>query len=70
MDPAYKNAPITAPSYWVVDMMASYKFNDNLSATLNIRNLTDEKYYNIMGYYGSYTWGSPRSVYLSMRYTF
>ena len=70
MDPAYKNAPITAPSYWVVDMMASYKFNDNLSATLNIRNLTDEKYYNIMGYYGSYTWGAPRSVRLSMKYTF
>jgi outer membrane receptor for ferric coprogen and ferric-rhodotorulic acid len=69
--PVDGRVPITAPSYWVVDAMASYKFNDKLTATLNIRNLTDQKYYTIMGTaYGTYTWGAPRSVYLSMRYTF
>jgi outer membrane receptor for ferric coprogen and ferric-rhodotorulic acid len=69
-NPAYGNVQVTAPSYWVVDAMASYKLNDKLTATLNVRNLFDEKYYQIYGYYGSYTWGAPRSVLLSMKYTF
>ncbi|WP_416193509.1 TonB-dependent siderophore receptor [Nitrobacter sp. TKz-YC01] len=60
----------TAPSYWVVDAMASYKFNDKLSATLNIRNLLDNKYYTFYGWYNGYSWGAPRSVLLSMTYRF
>jgi outer membrane receptor for ferric coprogen and ferric-rhodotorulic acid len=59
-----------APSYWVVDLMANYKFSENLSATLNVRNLFDEKYYSIYNWYSSYTWGAPRSVQLSMTYRF
>lgn len=60
----------TAPSYWVVDAMASYKFNDNLLASLNIRNLLDNKYYTFYNWYTGYAWGAPRSVLLTMTYKF
>jgi outer membrane receptor for ferric coprogen and ferric-rhodotorulic acid len=60
----------TAPSYWVVDLMANYKINENLSASLNVRNLFDKKYYSIYNWYSSYTWGAPRSLQLSMTYKF
>jgi outer membrane receptor for ferric coprogen and ferric-rhodotorulic acid len=69
-NPIYGRVVFTAPSYWVLDAMASYKFNDNLSATLNIRNLFDNKYYTFYDYYNGYTWGAPRSVLLSMTYKF
>ncbi len=59
-----------AKSWWVVDLMASYKFTDNLSATLNVRNLFDRSYYSIYDYYSTYTWGAPRSINLSMTYKF
>lgn len=38
-------APKWAPSYWRFDAMASYVINDNLTAQLNIQNLTDKTYY-------------------------
>ena len=68
--PIYGSIWHTAPSYWVVDAMASYKFNEKLSATLNIRNLLDNKYYTFYGWYNGYSWGAPRSVNLSMTYKF
>jgi outer membrane receptor for ferric coprogen and ferric-rhodotorulic acid len=68
--PIYGSIWHAAPSYWVVDAMASYKFNEKLSATLNIRNLLDNKYYTFYGWYNGYSWGAPRSVLLSMTYKF
>jgi len=50
--------------------MANYKINENLSASLNVRNLFDKKYYSIYNWYSSYTWGAPRSLQLSMTYKF
>ena len=50
--------------------MASYKFNDNLLGTLNIRNLLDNKYYTFYNWYNGYAWGAPRSVFLTMTYKF
>ncbi|YBW39464.1 ligand-gated channel [Nitrobacter sp. TKz-YC01] len=69
-NPVYGTALFTAPSYWVVDLMARYKFTDNLSATLNVGNLFDRRYINLADFYGSYTWGAPRNVFLSMTYRF
>ncbi|GEC17475.1 TonB-dependent siderophore receptor [Nitrobacter winogradskyi] len=69
-NPIYGTVRHTAPSYWVVDAMASYKFNEKLSATLNIRNLLDNNYYTFYGFYNGYAWGAPRSVLLSMTYRF
>jgi len=60
----------TVKSYWVLDAMARYEFNKQLSATLNIKNLMDKKYYTIFNWYGTYTWGEPRSVNVSVTYKF
>ena len=68
--PIYGSIWHTAPSYWVVDAMATYKISDKLSATLNIRNLFDKKYYTFYGWYNGYSWGAPRSALLSMTYKF
>jgi outer membrane receptor for ferric coprogen and ferric-rhodotorulic acid len=56
--------------YWLLDAMARYEFNDQLSATLNVNNLLDKHYYTIFSWYSTYTWGEPRNVRLTLNYTF
>lgn len=60
----------TAKSYWLVDVMAGYRFTDQLSGQLNISNLLDEKYYTIFDSYSTYTWGEPRNLTLTLNYKF
>jgi catecholate siderophore receptor len=61
----------TAPDYWVVDLMASYAINDNLSVQLNGYNLTDELYVATLNNSGArYMPGSPRSALLTVSFTF
>ncbi|WP_459206815.1 TonB-dependent siderophore receptor [Pseudomonas sp. MLB6B] len=60
---------ITQDDYAVASLMARYKINDNLAATVNVENLFDEKYYSGMaGSYGHY--GAPRNANLTLRYDF
>ncbi|MFY4759196.1 TonB-dependent siderophore receptor [Aliarcobacter butzleri] len=60
---------ITQDAYAVVDLMASYKFNKNLSTQLNINNLFDKRYY--IGYgTSSYNYGDPVNGILSLKYKF
>lgn len=60
---------ITQDAYAVVDLMASYKFNKNLSTQLNINNLFDKTYY--IGYGTSnYNYGDPVNGILSLKYKF
>ncbi|WP_323587540.1 TonB-dependent siderophore receptor [Aliarcobacter butzleri] len=60
---------ITQDAYAVVDLMASYKFNKNLSTQLNINNLFDKTYY--IGYgTSSYNYGDPVNGILSLKYKF
>ena len=56
--------------YWLLDAMARYEFNDRLSATLNVNNLLDKRYYTIFSWYSTYTWGEPRNVRLTLNYRF
>ena len=61
----------TAPDYWVVDLMASYAINDNLSVQLNGYNLTDELYVATLNNSGArYMPGSPRSALLTVSFSF
>lgn len=68
-DDAHREEPggivIRQPAYALLDLMASYRVTDRLSATLNLRNVTDEKYvaslYWTQGYYGE-----PRSASVSL----
>lgn len=60
----------TMPAYWLFDAMASYRVNDKLTASLNIRNLFDKKHYSLFPAYNTYMWGAPRSYSVSLRYDF
>lgn len=56
-------------AYALVNLMASYKFSKNLSASLNLNNITDEKYYTSLYSAQSY-YGAPRSTYLTLKWDF
>ena len=60
----------TQEAFWLVDLMARYRFNDNLSTTLTVNNLLDKKYVTIMDFYSVYSWGEPRNVTASVRWDF
>lgn len=56
--------------YWLVDVMARYQVTDNVSATLNVNNVFDKKYYTNIGFYNSSYYGDPRNVMLTTRWNF
>jgi outer membrane receptor for ferric coprogen and ferric-rhodotorulic acid len=56
-------------SYALLNLMASYEFNKHTSATLNINNVTDEKYLNSL-YWSQAYYGAPRNVQLTMRWKY
>ncbi|QWP79448.1 TonB-dependent siderophore receptor [Lysobacter sp. K5869] len=72
--------PISAPGgasvehrtqpYWLLDAMLGYRFDEKLSATLNVDNLLDKRYYTIFNVYSTYTWGEPRNVRVALTYRF
>ncbi|MBD8093600.1 TonB-dependent siderophore receptor [Pseudomonas fluorescens] len=56
--------------YWLVDVMARYQVTENVSATLNVNNLFDKKYFTNIGFYNSAYYGDPRNVMLTTRWNF
>jgi len=58
-------------AYAVVNLMARYAFSKQFSATLNINNLFDEKYFGSLDstFYTGY-YGDPRNVMLTAKYSF
>jgi outer membrane receptor for ferric coprogen and ferric-rhodotorulic acid len=55
-------------SYALIDLMARYDITKQWSATLNLNNVTDEKYYSSLywGSYGQAPFGAPRNVSLTV----
>ncbi|MCY1271987.1 Ferric-pseudobactin BN7/BN8 receptor [compost metagenome] len=58
----------TQDDYALVDVMARYPLTQQLSATLNLNNLLDEKYYTNTS--GSSYYGTPRNATLGLKYQF
>ena len=56
------------PSYWLVDVMARYAFNDFFSVSFNVDNLFDEVYNRSMWGYSDF--GDTRSATVGMKYRF
>lgn len=54
----------------VSGFMARYTFNKQLSASLNIENLTDKRYYSGLGGYNGYNYGTPRNAWVKLAYKF
>ena len=57
---------ILQEAYTVVGLMSRYEFDKHLSASLNVNNLFDKKYYDNVGFYNGVFWGDPRTVTLSL----
>jgi len=61
----------TQSGYVLVDLFAQYQFNKHWSATANINNIFDKKYYQNVGVTNSSNWyGTPRNFLLTMRYSY
>lgn len=61
-----ERARISQDAYTVVKLMSRYEFDKHLSASLNVDNLFDKKYYDNVGFYNGVFWGDPRTVTLSL----
>lgn len=57
-------------SYTLVDLMARYQVTPALSVGANVSNLTDEKYFNNLGFYNGGYYGDARKYSLKMDYRF
>ncbi|AEO47957.1 TonB-dependent siderophore receptor [Rhodospirillum rubrum] len=58
----------TQKAFSVVDVLASYRLTEAVTATLNVNNIFDEKYYSSIGAIGYY--GEPRNAMLSVKASF
>lgn len=68
-DPITFKEDITQKSYTLVDLMARYKFDEHVSANLNVKNLLDQKYYENVGFYNGVFWGEPRTLSVGLEWT-
>ncbi len=57
-------------AYGLVNLMARYQFNRQLSLQVNLNNAFDKKYCSQIGYYGASAWGAPPSVVATLNYRF
>lgn len=58
----------TQDPYTLVSLMARYDISENLSASVNLNNLFDEKYFTSTSNYGTY--GAPRNLMTGLKYSF
>lgn len=70
VNPAGNPEKIEQDAYALVNVMARYDVTDNLSAQLNVNNLTDEKYFDLFTAFDAVTYGAPRNVTVSAKYRF
>jgi catecholate siderophore receptor len=62
---------LQVPDYWVLDAMASYPVNKNVTLQLNIMNLANEEYLATVNNSGTrYLPGAPRSARLGVNFSF
>ncbi len=55
------------PAYLLVNAMARYRLNDNVSLQLNVNNLFDKRYFNNNLWFAGYVYGEPRNVRATLR---
>jgi outer membrane receptor for ferric coprogen and ferric-rhodotorulic acid len=60
---------VTQKSYSVIDAFARYQLNDNVSLSVNISNLTDDKHYTSLSWDQAY-YAAPREVQASISWSY
>jgi len=68
----YNNSANTnrVPGYWRLDLMASYKLNENFSMQANILNILDTRNFESLSGFGAAQPGTGRAAIISGKYTF
>ncbi|MDR0210509.1 MAG: TonB-dependent siderophore receptor [Pseudomonas putida] len=69
-NPVHGAQDVTQEAYWLVDLMTRYQISDNLSASVNLNNLLDKKYFTNVGFYNTVYYGDPRNLMFSTRWDF
>ena len=62
-------AEVTQDSYKLVDLFANYDLSDNLRLSLNVKNVTDEKYFTSLYWAQSY-YGAPTTATASINWRY
>ncbi|RIX73295.1 TonB-dependent siderophore receptor [Acidovorax cavernicola] len=70
LDPLGVTQKIEQGAYALVNLMARYEFTPQLSAQLNLNNVTNKKYYGMFDAYSQITYAAPRSANLTVKYKF
>ena len=68
--PKNTNGRIEQDSFALVNLMARYDINKQLSAQVNVNNLFDKQHFGMFSAYGAITYGAPRSLSASLKYRF
>ncbi|MGI2881542.1 TonB-dependent siderophore receptor [Vibrio furnissii] len=61
---------IKQPSYAIVDLMASYQINRDVTMRVNVENLFDKTYYSYLNAANTVRYGAPFNAQLSLNYRF
>ncbi len=61
---------IRQPAYSLVDLIASYQLNKDITMRLNIENVLDKKYYSYLNSANTVRYGEPMSAQLTINYSF
>jgi outer membrane receptor for ferric coprogen and ferric-rhodotorulic acid len=61
---------INQDGFALVNLMARYDINKNLSAQLNVNNVTDKTHFGMFAAYGAITYAAPRATSLTLKYKF
>lgn len=69
-NPSNATERVEQSAYALVNLMARYDFDKQLSTQLNINNVFDKNYFNVFAAYGQMTYGAPRNALLTMKYKF
>lgn len=67
---AVNGGVIEQKSFALVNLMARYNINNNLSAQLNLDNAFDKKHFGMFAAYGAITYAAPRTTSLTLKYKF
>lgn len=62
--------PVGQPSYAIVNLMAEYTVNEQVSLQLNVNNVLDETYFNNNQWFAGYVYGEPLNAHLTLDYAF
>jgi vitamin B12 transporter len=50
LEPIYASSPKTLKGYYTINLYGEYKINKNFKAFFDLKNITDQKYFDVLGY--------------------